>query len=149
MQTCLPATKSTKIHWNIIYKIWLFVLILVLKLLEILFNVIYLVAYNEFSLGKQKKRSLWQVKWWRGSKESRKKKDSVSSLPVKIFSDGLDSPELAKLLAYCLKSILKIFTFHEKSKESKTNVTESLDFMPAKFRNLEKKSRKKMKRLIS
>ena len=31
---------------------------LVLKLLEILFNVIYIVGYNEFFLGKQKKRSL-------------------------------------------------------------------------------------------
>ena len=75
--------------------------------------------------------------------------DSLSSLPDEVFSDGLDSPELAKLLVNCLKSILKIFTFHERAKESKTKVTESLDFMSAKFHNLEKKSRKKMKRLIS
>ena len=50
------------------------VLILMLQLLAILSNVIYIVGYNEFFLGKQKKRSLWQVERWRGFKESKRKR---------------------------------------------------------------------------
>ena len=46
-----------------------------LKLLEILFNAIYIVGYNELFLGKQKMRSLWQVEKWRGFKESKRKQE--------------------------------------------------------------------------
>ena len=75
-----------------------------LKLLEILFNVIYIVGYNEFFLGKQKKRSLWQVENGEDAKKV-KEIDSLSSLPDEVFSDGLNSPESPKLLLHCLKSI--------------------------------------------
>ena len=76
-----------------------------------------------------------------------KESDSLSSLPDKVFSDGLNSPELAKLLVNCLKSIenqvKELFTFHEEAKESQIKVTESLEFMSAKFDDLEKEIKKK------
>ena len=82
-----------------------------------------------------------------------KESDSISSLPHEVFSDGLNSPELAKLLANWLKSIenpvKELFTSHEEEKESLIKVNEPLEFMTAKFDDLERKSRKKMKRLLS
>ena len=82
-----------------------------------------------------------------------KESDSISSLPHEVFSDRLNSPELAKLLANWLKSIenpvKELFTSHEEEKESLIKVNEPLEFMTAKFDDLERKSRKKMKRLLS
>ena len=76
-----------------------------------------------------------------------KESDSLSSLPDEVFWDGLNSPELAKLLINFLKSIenqiKKLFTFHEEAKESQIKVTESLEFMSAKFDDLEKEIKKK------
>ena len=76
-----------------------------------------------------------------------KESDSLSSLPDEVFSDGLNSPELVKLLINCLKSIenqvKELFTFHEEAKESQIKVTESLEFMSAKFDDLEKEIKKK------
>ena len=76
-----------------------------------------------------------------------KESDSLSSLPDEVFSDGLNSPELAKLLINCLKSIenhvKELFTLHEEAKESQIKVTESLEFMSAKFDDLEKEIKKK------
>ena len=92
-----------------------------LKLLEILFNIICIVGYNEFFLGKQK-RDLFDKS--KDGDDSRKVKesDSLSSLPDEAFSHGLNSPELAKLLINCLKSIenqvTELLTFHEEAKES-------------------------------
>ena len=104
MQTCLQATKSIKIYWNSIYKIRLFVLILVLKLLGIFCNVIYTVDYNELL---SKKRDLSDKS--RDGEDSKKVKESdiLSSLTDEVFSDGLNSPGLAKLLANCLKSLYR------------------------------------------
>ena len=56
-----------------------------------------------------------------------KESDSLSSLPDEVFSDGLNSWELAKLLVNCLKSIKnqvkQLFTFHKEAKESQINVS--------------------------
>ena len=80
-----------------------------------------------------------------------KESDSLSSLPDEVFSDGLNSPELAKLLINCLKSIenqvKELFTFHEEAKESQIKVTEALEFMSAKFDDLEKEIKKKDERI--
>ena len=81
----------------------------------------------------------------RDGEDSKKVKESnsLSSLPDEVFSDGLNSPELAKLLVNCLKSIenqvKELFTFHEEAKESQIKVTESLEFMSVKFDDLEKR----------
>ena len=82
-----------------------------------------------------------------------KKAISLGSLPNEVFSEGLNSPELANLLVNFLKSIenqvKELFTFHEAAKESQNKVTESLEFMPAKFEDLKRKLRKKMKILVN
>ena len=76
-----------------------------------------------------------------------KDSDSLSSLADEVFSDGLNSPELAKLFINCLKSIenqvKELFTFHEEAKESQIKVTESLELMLAKFDDLQKEIKKK------
>ena len=99
-----------------------------------------------FFLGSKNKISLWQVNRWRGFKE-KKESNSQRSLPVKVFSDALNALELAKLLVNCLKSIenqvKELFTFHEEAKESQIKVTESLEFMSAKFDDLEKEIKEK------
>ena len=83
-------------------------------------------------------------------KKKVKESDSLSSLPHEVFSDGLNSPELEKLLINCLKSIenqvKELFTFHEEAKESQIKVTESLEFMSAKFDD-EKEIKEKDKKI--
>ena len=68
-----------------------------------------------------------------------KESNSLSSLPDEFFS--------YKLIINCLKSIEnqvnELFTFHEETKESQIKVTESLEFMSAKFDDLEKEIKKK------
>ena len=73
-----------------------------LKLLEILFNVSYIVGYKVLFLG-NKKRNLSDKS--RDRKDSKKVKEShnLGSLSDEVFSDGLNSLELAKLLVNCLK----------------------------------------------
>ena len=99
-----------------------------------------------FFLGSKKRDLSGKSKDGENSKKV-KGSDSLSSLPDEVFSDGLNSPELAKLLINCLKSIenqvKELFTFHEEAKESQINVTESLEFMSAKFDDLEKEIKKK------
>ena len=72
-------------------------------------------------------------------------------MPDEVFSDGLNSPELAKLLVNCLKSIenqvKELFTFHEGAKQSQIKVTESFEFMSAKFDDLEKEIKKKNEKI--
>ena len=76
-----------------------------------------------------------------------KESGSIASLPDEVFSDGLYSPELPKLLVSCLKSIenqvKELLTFHEETKENQIKVTESLEFMSVKLGNLEKQVTKK------
>ena len=95
-----------------------------------------------FFLGSKKEISLTKSKDGEDSNKV-KEGDSLSSLPDEVFSDGLNSPELAKLLINCLKSIenqvKELFTFHEEAKESQIKVTESLEFMSAKFDDLEER----------
>ena len=60
----------------------------------------------------------------RDGKDSKKVKegDSLSSLLGEVFSDGLNSPRLAKYLVNFLNNIenqvKELFTSHEKAKES-------------------------------
>ena len=98
-----------------------------LKLLEILFNVIYIVDYNEFFLG-NKKRDISEKSRDEEYSKKVKERDNLSSLPDEVLSDGLNSPEVAKLLVNCLKSIenqvKELFTFHKETKDrsSRPNV---------------------------
>ena len=76
-----------------------------------------------------------------------KESDSLSSLPDEVFSDGLNSPELAKSLVNCLKRIenqvKELFTFYEEARKSQIKVAESREFMLEKFGGLEKEIKKK------
>ena len=74
-----------------------------LKLVEILFNVIYAVGYNKFFFRKQKRDLSDKQSDGEDSKKV-KERDNLSSVPEKKFSDGLNSLELAKLLVNCFKS---------------------------------------------
>ena len=98
-----------------------------------------------FCLGSRKRDLSDKLKDGEDSKKV-KESDSLNSLPDKIFSDGLNSPELAKLLINSLEiienQVKELFTFHEEADESQIKVTESLEFMSAKFDNLEKEIKK-------
>ena len=94
-----------------------------------------------FFLG-SKKRDLSDKSRDGEDSEKVKESDSLSSVPDQVFSDGLNSWELAKLLVNCLKSIKnqvkQLFTFYEEAKESQIKVTESLEFISVKFEDLRK-----------
>ena len=64
-----------------------------------------------------------------------------------MFADGLNSPELAKLLVYSLKSIesqvKELFKVNEETKTSQIKVTESLDTLFKKLDELENEIKKK------
>ena len=98
-----------------------------------------------FFLG-SKKRDLSDKSRDGEDSEKVKESDSLSSVPDQVFSDGLNSWELAKLLVNCLKSIKnqvkQLFTFYEEAKESQIKVTESLEFISVKFEDLEKEIKK-------
>ena len=105
-----------------------------------------------FFLG-SKKRDLSDKSKDREDSKKVKESDSLSSLPDKVFSDGLNSPELAKLLINCLKSIenqvKELFTFHEEAKESQIKSLNHFNLCQQSLTILKRNSRKKMKRLIS
>ena len=65
-----------------------------------MFNVIYMVGYNEFFSWEAKKKDLSDKSKDGEDSKKVKENDSLSSLP-----DGLNSPELPKLLVNCLKNI--------------------------------------------
>ena len=98
-----------------------------------------------------KKRDLFDN--LRDGQDSKKVKESnsLSSLPDEVFSDGLNSPELAKLLVNCLKiienQVKELFNFCEEAKKLQIKVTVSLDFMSAKFDDLEKEIKKKNEKI--
>ena len=98
-----------------------------------------------FFLG-SKKRDLSDKSRDGEDSEKVKESDSLSSVPDQVFSDGLNSWELAKLLVNCLKSIKnqvkQLFTFYEEAKEFQIKVTESLEFISVKFEDLEKEIKK-------
>ena len=64
----------------------------------------------------------------------------LSSLSDEVFTDGLNSPELAKLLC-SLRNIeaqfKDLFKVNEKTKKSQIKVTESLDALSKKINELE------------
>ena len=75
------------------------------------------------------------------SKKRREQSDSLSSLSDEVFADGLNSPELAKLLVCSLRNIeaqvKDLFKVNEETKISQIKVTESLDALSKKIDELE------------
>ena len=74
-------------------------------------------------------------------KKLREQSDSVSSLSDEVFPDGLNSPELAKLLVCSLRNIevqvKDLFKVNKETKISQIKVTESLDALSKKIDELE------------
>ena len=92
------------------------------------------------------------------SKKHWENSDSASSLPNEIFSDSFCSPQCAKILINCLKSIelqvTELFVLHEETKNFQIKGEKELDsvvdgvkLLSAKFDELEKDREKKDKKL--
>ena len=112
-----------------------------------------------FFLG-SKKRDL-SGKSWNGedSKKHRDNSDSGSSLPHDAFSDGFNSPECAKILINCLKSIQlhikELFVFHNDAKDSQIkeeklleSLEDALELLSENLMIYRKMARRKIKTFV-
>ena len=73
--------------------------------------------------------------------------DSLSSISDELFSEGLNSPVLAKIFFNCLRNIENkvkdLVQFQEETTKNNFKVTEALQSMSDRFDNLEKNMREK------
>ena len=73
--------------------------------------------------------------------------DSLSSISDELFSEGLNSPVLAKIFFNCLRNIENkvkdLVQFQEETTKNNFKVTEALQSMSDRFDNLEKKYERK------
>ena len=94
-----------------------------------------------FFLGNKKRDLSDKSRDGEDSKKRREQSDSLSSLSDEVFADGLNSPELAKLLVCSLRNIeaqvKDLFKVNEETKISQIKVTESLDALSKKIDELE------------
>ena len=94
-----------------------------------------------FFLGNKKRGPSDKSRDGEDSKKRREQSDSLSSLSDEVFADGLNSPELAKLLVCSLRNIeaqvKDLFKVNEETKISQIKVTESLDALSKKIDELE------------
>ena len=94
-----------------------------------------------FFLGNKKRDLSGNSRYDEDSKKLWKQSDSLSSLSDELFADGLNLPELAKLLVCSLRNIeaqvKDLFKVNEESKISEIKVTESLDPLSKKIDELE------------
>lgn len=94
-----------------------------------------------FFLGNKKRDLSDKSRDGEDSKKLREQSDSLSSLSDEVFADGLNSPELAKLLVCSLRNIeaqvKDLFKVNEETKISQIKVTESLDALSKKIDELE------------
>ena len=94
-----------------------------------------------FFLGNKKRDLSEKSRDAEDSKQRREQSDSLSSLPDVVFADGLNSPELAKLLVCSLRNIeaqvKDLLKVNEETKISQIKVTESLDALSKKIDELE------------
>ena len=83
-------------------------------------------------------------------KKLREQSDSLSSISDEVFADGLNSPELARLLVCLLRNIeaqvKDLFKVSEETKISQIKVTESLDALSKKIDELETEIKIRMKK---
>ena len=95
----------------------------------------------KFFLGNKKRDLSDKSRDGEDSKKRREQSDSLSSLSDEVFADGLNSPELAKLLVCSLRNIeaqvKDLFKVNEETKISQIKVTESLDALSKKIDELE------------
>ena len=94
-----------------------------------------------FFLGKRKRDLSDKSRNAEDSKKLREERDSLSSLSDEVFVDGLNSPELTKLLVCSLRNIeaqvKDLFKVNEETKITQFKVAESLDALSKKIDELE------------
>ena len=104
-----------------------------------------------FFLGNKKRDLSDKSRDGEDSKKLREQSDSLSSLSDEVFADGLNSPELAKLLACSLRNIeaqvKDLFKVNEETKISQIKVTESLDALSKKINELETEIKNKNEKI--
>ena len=85
------------------------------------------------------------------AKKVKENAESTGSLSDEVFSDGLNSPECAKILVNCLRNIenqvKELFILNEETKNAQIKVTESLEFFSNKFDELERENKKKNEKI--
>ena len=93
--------------------------------------VLLLLKYGGFLLGCKKRDLSNKSPNGEDSKKHRENSASFSSLPD-VFSDGFNSPECAKILINCLKSIelqgKELFVLHEDTKNSQIKGAKAVRF---------------------
>ena len=94
-----------------------------------------------FCLGNKKRDLSDKSRDGEDSIKLREQSDSLISLSDEVFADGLNSPELAKLLVYLLRNIeaqvKDLFKVNEETNISQIKVTEPLDVLSKKIDELE------------
>ena len=94
-----------------------------------------------FFLGSKKRDLSDKSRNGEDAKKIRDESDSISSLPDDVFADGLNSPEIAKLLVGTLRNIesqvADLFKLNEEAKTSQIKATKSLHELTKKFNELE------------
>ena len=83
-------------------------------------------------------------------KVKKKNAESTGSLTDEVFSNGLNSPESAKILENCLRNIKnqvkQSFILNEETKNTQIKVTGSLEFFSNTFDELERENKRKTKK---
>ena len=104
-----------------------------------------------FFLGNKKRDLSDKSRNGEDAKKVKENAQSISSLLDVVFSDGLNSPECAKILVNCLKNIenrvKELFVLNEETKNAQIKVTESLEFFSNKFDELERENKKKNEKI--
>ena len=82
-------------------------------------------------------------------KNIKENSESPGALSDEVFSDGLNSPECAKVLVQFLRNIenlvKELLVWNEETKNAQIKVTESLNFFQISLMNLREKTKRKAK----
>ena len=82
-------------------------------------------------------------------KNIKENSESPGSLSDEVFSDGLNSPECAKVVVQFLRNIenlvKELLVWNEETKNAQIKVTESLNFFQISLMNLREKTKRKAK----
>lgn len=85
----------------------------------------------------------------KAGKNIKENSESPGSLSDEVFSDGLNSPECAKVVVQFLRNIenlvKELLVWNEETKNAQIKVTESLNFFQISLMNLREKTKRKAK----
>ena len=104
-----------------------------------------------FFLGNKKRDLSDKSRNGEDAKKVKENAESTGSLSDEVFSNGLNSPECAKILVNCLRNtenqVKELFILNEENKNTQIKVTESLEFFSNKFDELERENKKKNEKI--